>query len=156
MLKEFRSDVLETFPAPCKTYEAGLPVVELPLEWSVPGHTATAVLSGQFPAEPAALNISLVARVLHLSAGVIRLAERSDGRRYMFRASGSAGGRFPLELYLAALDTAGMPDDEPFRTAVREHLEFGTHVAMQNSNAATDDELHPLREVPTWTWDGDE
>ena len=26
---------------------------------------------------------------------------------------------------------------------------------MQNSNAATDDELHPLREVPLWTWEGD-
>ena len=25
-------------------------------------------------------------------------------------------------------------------------------VAMQNSNATSDDELHPLREVPHWTW----
>jgi hemoglobin len=57
-----------------------------------------------------------------------------------------------VELYLAALDAAGMPDDERFRTAVREHVEFGTHVAMQNSNAGTDAELHPLREVPRWTW----
>jgi len=31
-----------------------------------------------------------------------------------------------VELYMAALDAAGMPDDEPFRTAVREHVEFGT------------------------------
>src|SRR5919198_5816392 len=53
-----------------------------------------------------------------------------------------------IDLYMAALDAAGMPDDEPFRTAVREHLEFGTQVAMQNSNATTDDELHPLRSVP--------
>lgn len=57
-----------------------------------------------------------------------------------------------VELYMAALDAAGMPDDEPFRTAVREHLEFGTRVAMQNSNATSDDELHPLRAVPRWTW----
>src|SRR6185436_2178945 len=27
-----------------------------------------------------------------------------------------------VELYLAAMDEVGMPDDEPFRTAVREHL----------------------------------
>jgi hemoglobin len=60
-----------------------------------------------------------------------------------------------VELYLAALDAAGMPDDEPFRQAVLEHVEFGSRVAMQNSNAATDDELHPLREVPRWTWPGD-
>lgn len=57
-----------------------------------------------------------------------------------------------VDLYLAALDATGMPDDEPFRTAVREHLEFGTRVAMQNSNATTEDELHPLRSVPRWTW----
>jgi hemoglobin len=57
-----------------------------------------------------------------------------------------------VELYLAALDAAGMPDEAPFRTAVREHVEFGSHVAMQNSNATTDDVLHPLRTVPRWTW----
>jgi hemoglobin len=61
-----------------------------------------------------------------------------------------------VELYLAALDAVGMPDDQPFRDAVRSHVEFGSRVAMQNSNAASDDELHPLREVPMWTWDGDE
>jgi hemoglobin len=57
-----------------------------------------------------------------------------------------------VELYMAALDEAGMPDDGPFRQAVREHVELGSRVAMQNSNARTDDELHPLREVPRWTW----
>ena len=41
-----------------------------------------------------------------------------------------------------------MPEDPPFRDAVREHVEFGTRVAMQNSNATTEDHLHPLREVP--------
>jgi hemoglobin len=61
-----------------------------------------------------------------------------------------------VELYLAALDAAGLPDDPPFREAVREHLEFGTRVAMQNSHARTDDELHPLRTVPRWTWAGDD
>jgi hemoglobin len=61
-----------------------------------------------------------------------------------------------VDLYMAALDKAAMPSDAPFRDAVREHVEFGTHVAMQNSNARTDDELHPLREVPHWTWAGDD
>jgi hemoglobin len=60
-----------------------------------------------------------------------------------------------VELYLAALDTAGMPTDKEFRDAVREHIEFGTRVATQNSHATTDDELHPLREVPRWRWAGD-
>jgi hemoglobin len=61
-----------------------------------------------------------------------------------------------VELYMAALDAAGMPDDEPFREAVRSHVEFGSQVAMQNSNARTDAELHPLRAVPRWTWTGDD
>jgi hemoglobin len=61
-----------------------------------------------------------------------------------------------VELYMSALDATSMPDDGAFRDAVREHLEFGSKVAMRNSNAACDDELHPLREVPRWTWAGDD
>jgi hemoglobin len=61
-----------------------------------------------------------------------------------------------VELYLAALDSARMPMDDAFRDAVREHVEFGTRVAMQNSRARSEEELHPLREVPLWTWAGDD
>lgn len=57
-----------------------------------------------------------------------------------------------VELYMAAADSAGLPADAPFRRALREHVEFGSEVARQNSNAETDDELHPLREVPHWDW----
>jgi hemoglobin len=60
-----------------------------------------------------------------------------------------------VDLYMQALDTVGMPDDQPFRDAVREHVEFGSRVAMQNSHAESDDQLHPLREVPRWTWAGE-
>ena len=59
-----------------------------------------------------------------------------------------------VRLYLEAVDEAGLPDDAPFRQAVREHVEFGSHVAQQNSWAQTDTELHPIREVPKWQWDG--
>ncbi|MBT2233925.1 group II truncated hemoglobin [Nonomuraea sp. NEAU-A123] len=57
-----------------------------------------------------------------------------------------------VELYMAAADQAGMPDDALFREALRSHVEFGSKVAMQNSHAETDDQLHPLREVPQWGW----
>jgi hemoglobin len=57
-----------------------------------------------------------------------------------------------VELYLAAADKAGLPNDAPFRQALQEHVEFGSKVAMQNSHAETDAELHPLREVPMWNW----
>lgn len=55
-------------------------------------------------------------------------------------------------LYLEALDEAGLPNDKPFRQAVREHVEFGARVAQQNSWAETDADLHPIREVPRWQW----
>lgn len=61
-----------------------------------------------------------------------------------------------VALYMEALDEADLPGDEAFRDAVRSHVEFGSRVAMQNSNATTDEELHPLREVPRWTWAGDD
>jgi hemoglobin len=61
-----------------------------------------------------------------------------------------------VQLYMQALDTAGMPADPAFRQAVHEHVEFGSRVAMQNSQAVTDEQLHPLREVPRWTWPGDD
>jgi hemoglobin len=57
-----------------------------------------------------------------------------------------------IALYLEALD---LPDDKPFRAAVSEHVEFGSHVAQQNSRAETDSDLHPIRAVPTWRWPGD-
>ena len=61
-----------------------------------------------------------------------------------------------VELYMAALDASGLPDDMEFREAIQSHVEFGSKVAMQNSRAKTEDELHPLREVPRWTWRGDD
>ena len=60
-----------------------------------------------------------------------------------------------VALYLAAADDAGLPGDPRFRAALRDHVEFGSHVAMQNSHAETDDQLHPLREVPMWQWPAD-
>jgi hemoglobin len=62
--------------------------------------------------------------------------------------------RLEVLFYDRALDEAGLPGDAPFRQAVREHVEFGAQVAQQNSRARTDDELHPIRAVPRWTWPG--
>jgi hemoglobin len=55
-----------------------------------------------------------------------------------------------VALYMAAADRAQLPADEPFRDALLSHVEFGSHVAKQNSHAETDDQLHPLRAVPMW------
>jgi hemoglobin len=61
-----------------------------------------------------------------------------------------------IELYMAAADTAGLPSDARFRATLRSHVEFGADVAVQNSHARTDAELHPLREVPRWNWEESE
>jgi hypothetical protein len=55
----FVLNVVENWPAACKTYPEGLP------------------------------------RPGHLSAGVVRVLEREGRPRVLFRAAGSAGGRFP-------------------------------------------------------------
>jgi hemoglobin len=57
-----------------------------------------------------------------------------------------------VTLFLAAADAAELPADAPFQAALRAHVEFGSRVAMQNSHARTDADLHPLREVPRWSW----
>jgi hypothetical protein len=61
---------------------------------------AVGVLAGTAAIGPGELDLPHLSRLLHLSAGVVRTAARPYAR-YLFRAAGSAGGRFPLELYVA-------------------------------------------------------
>ncbi|TQM09397.1 group II truncated hemoglobin [Pseudonocardia kunmingensis] len=57
-----------------------------------------------------------------------------------------------VELFIHAADRTGLPDDRRFRDALHAYLEFGTEVAVQNSHASADDQLHPCQEVPRWDW----
>jgi len=99
-----------TFPAPRKAYPHGLPSVELPVTWPRVPAPAMEVLAGRHAPFPRPLDLDGLARVLHLSAGVVRVALRRDGRRFLFRPAGSAGGLFPLELYVAARGVRGLVD----------------------------------------------
>jgi SagB-type dehydrogenase family enzyme len=99
-----------TFPAHRKDYPDSLPAVELPAAWP-PVHAPTLdLLAGRHAAVASELDLEALARLLHLSAGVVRVAVRRDGRRFLFRPAGSAGGLFPLELYVAAHRVAGLSD----------------------------------------------
>jgi hemoglobin len=43
-------------------------------------------------------------------------------------------------------------DDGPFREAVRTHHRVRLPSRPADSRAKTDADIHPLREVPRWTW----
>ncbi|GAA4587134.1 SagB-type dehydrogenase family enzyme [Actinoplanes octamycinicus] len=97
-----------TLPPPMKAYPDPIEVLDLPRELPDPGVAATAVLAGaRAPARP--LDAAQLGRVLFLGAGVVRTAER-NGRPVLFRAAGSAGARFPLEVYVSARGVPGVPD----------------------------------------------
>jgi SagB-type dehydrogenase family enzyme len=98
-----------TLPPPVKRYAGELPVTPLPRELRPTPLRATAVLAGAVPPETAVPDLAAVARLLYLSAGVVRTAER-NGRPVLYRAAGSAGARFPLEVYLAARGIPGLAD----------------------------------------------
>ena len=104
LLQDLVPNELATWPWPCKRYADGLPVTALPRAWP-PAPPALAVLAGSAGAP--ALDLAGLARMLHLSAGVVRVAELEDRPAILFRAAGSAGGRFPLELYVAARGVDG-------------------------------------------------
>jgi hemoglobin len=58
-----------------------------------------------------------------------------------------------VALYMESVDEAGLPDDGPFRAALQSHLQFGSEVAQQNSWAVSEADLHPIRAVPSWSWE---
>ncbi|MBE1489334.1 hypothetical protein [Plantactinospora soyae] len=96
-----------TRPPAMKAYH-GLPVVPLPRRLPDPGVSATETLAGR-AGTPRPLDAAQLGRVLFLGAGVVRVAER-DGQTVPFRASGSAGARFPLEVYASVRGVTGVPD----------------------------------------------
>ncbi|WP_246001597.1 hypothetical protein [Allorhizocola rhizosphaerae] len=122
----------ETQPPQFKAYQAGLPTIALPTELPDPGTPATAALAGvACPVQP--LDAAQLARILFLGAGVVRVRER-DGRQMYFRASGSAGARFPLEVYACTRGVTGVPDGVHWYDAQNHAL---VHIAPPAGGEAT-------------------
>jgi SagB-type dehydrogenase family enzyme len=105
---DLTSNDWNTVPPPMKRYPGDRPTIALPRELPDPGVPATSVLAG-FTSPYHALDATQLGRILFLGAGVVRTAER-NGHKYYFRAAGSAGGRFPLEVYASTRGVAGVPD----------------------------------------------
>lgn len=92
---------LDRLPWFYKGYPQSLPRAPLPAELPATTAAAVDVLAGTADVARADLSLPQLSRLLHLSAGVVRVSPRSYGD-HLFRAAGSAGGRFPLEVYFAA------------------------------------------------------
>jgi len=56
-----------------------------------------------------------------------------------------------LLLLLETADEIGLPDDPEFRSAFVAYLEWGTRIAILNSNTS-DNTLNPDEPMPTWGW----
>jgi hypothetical protein len=90
-----------------KRYKQPLPRVALPRDLPHTAASALAVLSGTAEVSRHELDLSHLSRLLHLCAGVVRTTEAPFGT-FPFRAAGSAGGRFPLEVYVAVPEGFGV------------------------------------------------
>ena len=55
-----------------------------------------------------------------------------------------------VSLFNLAADDAGLPDDPEFRSALVAYLEWGTRLAMHNSQPGAD--VAPRAPVPRWGW----
>jgi nitroreductase len=120
--RDLSYDADETLAPQVKAYPAGLPTLMLPRELPTTGMSATAALAGVSVASQS-LDAAQLGRLLFLGAGVVRTSQRR-GRTWFFRAAGSAGGRFPLEVYASTKGVDGVPDGvhwyDPVEHALRQ------------------------------------
>jgi hypothetical protein len=108
VVRSFEPNDVSRLPWFYKRYPSSLPVVPLPRGLPPTTAPAVAVLAGTADLTPGRLDLPQLSRLLHLSAGVVRTGQRPYGT-YLFRAAGSAGGRFPLEVYVAIPEGTNLP-----------------------------------------------
>jgi Nitroreductase family len=108
VLQDLETNDLERLPWFYKRYEPSPPRVPLPRDLPATTSPTVAVLAGSADVPPGSLDLAQLSRLLHLAAGVVRTVERPYAT-WLFRAAGSAGARFPLELYVAVPEGGSLP-----------------------------------------------
>ena len=108
VLQDLEVNDLGRLPWFYKGYRESLPRVALPRDLPPTTEPAVAVLAGTANVARTDLDLPQLSRLLHLSAGVVRTMERPYGT-WLFRAAGSAGGRFPLEVYVVVPEGVSLP-----------------------------------------------
>ena len=108
IVQDLEANDMSRLPWFVKRYPEPLPRTPLPRELPVTTEAAVAVLADRAEVTPAPLDLPNLSRLLYLSAGVVRTMDRDYGI-HPFRAAGSAGGRFPLELYVAVPPGGTLP-----------------------------------------------
>jgi hypothetical protein len=108
VLQDLEVNDVDRLPYFYKRYAESLPRVPLPRDLPATTASAVSVLAGTADVPQAELDLPQLSRLLYLSAGVVRTMERAYAT-WLFRAAGSAGGRFPLELYVAVPEGTAVP-----------------------------------------------
>ena len=109
VVQDLTANDFDRFPLFFKQYDDDLPRLALPRDLPATTASAVAVLAGTAKVGPADLDLQQLSRLLYLSAGVVRTAQHHTGRTIPFRAAGSAGARFPLEVYVAVPEGLPLP-----------------------------------------------
>jgi hypothetical protein len=117
VVQDLQANDMSRLPWFCKRYERPLQRLLLPRDLPGTAAPAVGVLAGTAEVGRSGLDLAQLSRLLYLSAGVVRTMERPWGS-HLFRAAGSAGGRFPLELYVAAPEDLPPPEGAPVPAGV--------------------------------------
>jgi hypothetical protein len=105
---QFEPNDLERLPWFYKRYAQELPRVPLPRELPSTEASTVEVLAGTAEVPGRELDLARLGRLLYLAAGVVRTTTHRYGV-WLFRAAGSAGARFPIELYVSVPEGSALP-----------------------------------------------
>jgi SagB-type dehydrogenase family enzyme len=123
VLQDFVPTDWNRWPPQIKLYPGGLLTTPLLRDLPAVPVAATSVLAGTPVVARAVLDLATLGRILYLAAGVVRVL-RHRKLPMLTRASGSAGARFPLEVYVAARGVSGLRDGlhwyDPVEHALRQ------------------------------------